>query len=86
MSYLQITIRPYAPFAASILVPIHIDPPTHIDELMEKVPNCSSSEEIAALFELERLSLLRQLPGKNFAKVWGDTLLKLVLPLKKIDL
>jgi DNA processing protein len=70
MSRLQKTLGPNAPIAASILDRIHIDQPTHIDELMEKVPNCSSSELIAVLFELELLSLVRQLPGKNFVKVW----------------
>ena len=28
------------------------------------------SELIAALFELEMLGLVKQLPGKNFVKVW----------------
>ncbi len=46
------------------------DCPTHIDELLETLEGQSSSEIIAALFELEMLGLVRQLPGRNFAKVW----------------
>jgi DNA processing protein len=46
------------------------DIPTHIDELIETSDTLTSSEVIAALFELELLGLARQLPGKNFVKVW----------------
>jgi DNA processing protein len=46
------------------------DIPIHIDELIETSDTLTSSEVIAALFELELLGLARQLPGKNFVKVW----------------
>ena len=46
------------------------DTPTHLDELVETSDTLTSSEVIAALFELELLGLARQLPGKNFVKVW----------------
>jgi DNA processing protein len=46
------------------------DVPVHIDELIETSDTLTSSEVIAALFELELLGLARQLPGKNFVKVW----------------
>jgi len=46
------------------------DVPIHIDELIETSDTLTSSEVIAALFELELLGLARQLPGKNFVKVW----------------
>jgi DNA processing protein len=46
------------------------DSPTHIDELLETLEGQTSSEIIAALFELEMTGLVRQLPGRNFAKVW----------------
>lgn len=49
---------------------IKMDVPTHVDELLETFEAYSSSEIIAALFELEMLGLIRQLPGKNFVKVW----------------
>jgi DNA processing protein len=47
-----------------------VDVATHLDELLDKLERYSSSEVIAALFELEMAGLIRQLPGKNFVKVW----------------
>jgi DNA processing protein len=49
---------------------LQVDAPVHLDDLLEKVENTSPSELIAALFELEMLGLVKQLPGKNFVKVW----------------
>lgn len=46
------------------------DVPAHLDELVDNMENCSASELIAALFELEMLGLAKQLPGKNFVRVW----------------
>jgi DNA processing protein len=53
-----------------ILELLPVDSATPIDEILEKLDQYSSSELIAALFELEMLGLIRQLPGKNFVKVW----------------
>ena len=44
--------------------------PIHLDQLMETFEELSPSEIIAALFELEISGLVRQLPGRNFVKVW----------------
>jgi DNA processing protein len=41
-----------------------------MDDLLEKIEDTSASEIIAALFELEMQGLVKQLPGKNFVKVW----------------
>jgi DNA processing protein len=49
---------------------LQVDAPIHLDDLLERVENTSPSELIAALFELEMLGLVKQLPGKNFVKVW----------------
>jgi DNA processing protein len=49
---------------------LQVDAPIHLDDLLEKVENTTASELIAALFELEMLGLVKQLPGKNFVKVW----------------
>jgi DNA processing protein len=49
---------------------LQVDAPIHLDDLIEKMENSSASELIAALFELEMLGLVKQLPGKNFVKVW----------------
>jgi DNA processing protein len=49
---------------------LQVDGSTHLDDVLEKVADTSPSELIAALFELEMLGLVKQLPGKNFVKVW----------------
>jgi DNA processing protein len=49
---------------------LQVDTSTHLDDLLEKIGDISPSELIAALFELEMLGLVKQLPGKNFVKVW----------------
>ena len=41
-----------------------------MDDLLEKLADISASELIAALFELEMMGLAKQLPGRNFVKVW----------------
>jgi len=56
--------------ARSLLGKLQVDTPTQIDVLLENMEEYSSSEIIAALFELEMLGLVKQLPGKNFVKVW----------------
>jgi DNA processing protein len=49
---------------------LKLDVPVHIDELLETFDTLTSSEIIATLFDLELLGLAKQLPGKNFVKVW----------------
>ena len=53
-----------------LLAKVTVDSPAHIDELLGCLENYSSSEIVAVLFELELLGLVRQLPGKQFVKVW----------------
>ncbi|HEY3837099.1 MAG TPA: DNA-processing protein DprA [Bryobacteraceae bacterium] len=53
-----------------IMEKLKVDAPTHLDALVESLVDCSPSELIAALFELEISGLAKQLPGKNFVKVW----------------
>jgi DNA processing protein len=53
-----------------ILGQLKADLPTHMDQLLESSDTLTSSEVTAALFELELLGLARQLPGRNFVKVW----------------
>jgi DNA processing protein len=43
-----------------------------LDNLIESMGGVSSSEVIAALFELELAGLVRQLPGKSYIRVWTD--------------
>ena len=56
--------------ARRALSALQVDAAIHLDDLLEKVDEISPSELIAALFELEMLGLVKQLPGKNFVKVW----------------
>jgi DNA processing protein len=53
-----------------LLAVLHVDTAIHLDDLLQIVEDSSASELIAALFELEMLGLVKQLPGKNFVKVW----------------
>jgi DNA processing protein len=66
----SLPLGPSAAVGRRVLEHLKLDSSTHIDELLERVEESSSSEIIAALFELEMLGLVRQLPGRNFMKVW----------------
>ncbi len=59
-----------SPASRKLLNLLRIDSPVHIDHLMARAEDVSSSEIIAALFELEMAGAVRQLPGRNFVKVW----------------
>jgi DNA processing protein len=61
---------PLSPTARALLVSIPPDVPVSIDALIERSAQFSSSEVIAALFELEMMGVIRQLPGKQYVKVW----------------
>jgi DNA processing protein len=52
------------------LTSLRPDTPAALDALLETFDGHSPSETIAALFELEMAGLARQLPGKNFVRVW----------------
>jgi len=53
-----------------LLGKLKFDAPLHMDQLLESSDTLTASEVTAALFELELLGLARQLPGRNFVKVW----------------
>jgi DNA processing protein len=59
-----------APAGRALLSKLKHDIPTHVDQLIETFDTLTPSEIVAGLFELELLGLVRQLPGKNFVKVW----------------
>jgi DNA processing protein len=58
--------------ARDILGRLRPDSPMGLDNLIESLEGVSSSEAIAALFELELAGLVRQLPGKSYIRVWMD--------------
>ena len=58
--------------AQAILRALRPDSAVSLDQLMATLEGTSSSEILAALFELEMTGQVRQLPGKQFLKVWTD--------------
>jgi DNA processing protein len=58
--------------ARSILPLLDPDAAKGLDLLIDEVEEASTSEIIAALFELELAGLVRQLPGKSYVRVWAD--------------
>ncbi len=53
-----------------VLATLQVDTAIHLDDLIQVIEDSSTTELIAVLFELEMLGLVKQLPGKNFVKVW----------------
>jgi DNA processing protein len=62
--------EPVKALARKLLSRLQVDVPQQLDSLLETFEGISSSELISALFDLEMTGLVRQLPGKNFVKVW----------------
>ena len=59
------------PHERKILAVLKSDEATQLDEVIEKLePELSSSEIFAAMFELELAGKVKQLPGKNFVKIF----------------
>lgn len=62
--------EPMKALARKLLNHLQVDTPQQLEDLVETFEGTSSSELIGALFDLEMSGLIRQLPGKNFVKVW----------------
>jgi DNA processing protein len=62
--------EPLQALSRKLLSSLQVDTPQQLDSLLESFEGNSSSELISALFDLEMSGLVRQLPGKNFVKVW----------------
>ncbi len=63
-------VGPEGETSRRILEKLKVDVPIHLDDLIASMERFSTSEVIAAIFELEMLGLAKQLPGKNYVKVW----------------
>jgi DNA processing protein len=63
------TDTPLDKLSVELVSKLRVDEPMHLDSLLETLEHCSSSEVIAALFDLELLGKVRQLPGRNFVRV-----------------
>ena len=62
--------EPMKELARKLLNHLQVDVSQQLETLIETFEGYSSSELIGALFDLEISGLIRQLPGKNFVKVW----------------
>ena len=62
--------EPLKALGRKLLSFLQVDVPQQLETLVETFEGVSSSELIGALFDLEMSGLVRQLPGKNFVKVW----------------
>lgn len=60
---------PLNKLSTEIVSKLRVDEPMQLETLLETLEPCSSSEVIAALFDLELLGRVKQLPGRNFVKV-----------------
>ena len=54
----------------AVLQQLKVDASVHLDTLVEACEEVSPSEIMASLFEMEIQGLVKQLPGRNFIKVW----------------
>ncbi len=70
---LRDVLGPQAPVGAEILRYLRVDEGTPLDDMVEKLDGPDSPDIISILFQLEMLGLVRQLPGKKFVKVWGES-------------
>jgi DNA processing protein len=61
---------PMAELYSILLKTIQVDVAISLDDLTDQVEGWSSSEIIAALFELELNGQIKQIPGKRFVKIW----------------
>jgi DNA processing protein len=66
----QTAPHPQNEIGRKVLRLLKTDAAIHLDQILEQLEYCSSSEVIAALFELEMMGQAKQMPGKNFVKVW----------------
>jgi DNA processing protein len=70
-SQASLPLGPRTALASQLVDLISVDAPVGLDTLLDWLPDFSSSEIIAALFDLELNGVIRQLPGKTFVKVWS---------------
>jgi DNA processing protein len=67
---IDLRFGPSAPLAKAIVQAVNVNVGVKLDSLLESLEGYSPSETVATLFELELAGMVRQLPGKQFARVW----------------
>lgn len=70
---LERTLGPNTRLGLAILARLPVETSLHLDALLESLEAWSASEALAVLFELQLLGLVRELPGKNFVRVWVES-------------
>ncbi len=64
-------LGPMSALGQQILSLLTVDDPIHLDEVLARLQDASSSEIIATLFELEMNGRVRQLAGRRYVRVWS---------------
>lgn len=64
-------LGPMAPVAREVMKLLSVDVPMSLDMILERLLHRSSSEVLTAVLELELQGVVRQMPGRNFVRVWG---------------
>jgi DNA processing protein len=59
-----------SPLQKKLVQLLRLDESLHIDEVIQQMEENSPSEIIAALCELELAGCIRQLPGRQYVRVW----------------
>ncbi|HZO56765.1 MAG TPA: DNA-processing protein DprA [Bryobacteraceae bacterium] len=67
---MDLRFGPSAPLAKALVQAVNVNVGVKLDSLFESLEGYSPSEIVATLFELELAGMVRQLPGKQFARVW----------------
>lgn len=67
---MDLRFGPSAPLAKAIVKAVNVNVGVKLDSLLESLEGYTPSEIVATLFELELAGMVRQLPGKQFARVW----------------
>lgn len=65
-------LGPQARLGIQIINRLSTDEGTHIDTLLADLPDWTPSEVLATLFQLQMIGSIRELPGKNYVKVWVE--------------
>lgn len=68
----NLPLSPMGALGDQLLRILTLDMPLHLDDIVLRGEDSSSSEIIAMLFELEMAGRIRQLPGRRYVKVWRE--------------
>ena len=67
---LEAAMGPNAGIGSAILAALKVEEATQVDVLLDRLDAISASSALAALFELQLLGLVKQLPGRQYVRVW----------------